>query len=656
MAGKFESTPAERDAGLILQQEMQTAMKQRADAQARGDQAALKRANNDIDALTADLKTLGSPRARQTDANSGNRDFSTSSSSSSTSTTVKASTSAPAPSVPGPNVPGPNVVDSVMAAISPESALKAQQDYLTSAAYTYAGARRDAGQIDDLNALTLLDAENLTQMAAQQNLVKNREQFSIVQQANLDPSKGDNAYFTAMDAVAINEQEYAQARSAFDQAQSVDFFSDPLGYFQAQLSLPQLANKVNQLAAKGDAVEADFQRRARMSSVGRETMFSDQSTQTYEMQLAAGKAKVREGQAALLQAKVDRGIKLTDQDLQMAQSLGVFQGSTLTNLQRAEVTKAKTAAEDEEARLKAAVENFNKYAGTDYTVPGLKTLGPAISGPILNSSQGSSLPVSTYVTAAGRAGEMNKLGEYQALYGGAKKILAKVQDLQRRTPQYQGKDGYAQAEAAFMQASNAAVSGEDKRGMLTGEQDNAGNPHRIDHALLSNGVKLARQTGARPPVPPDNIVLQLLDKEMKANQRTEDGNIPAHVERKVLEYLIDRTGKGALTDQVTGKKIMPADLSKIIAQYYEGAATYQQNLRKLEIVGVPRALSYAVKLEGMDAPVDVRNPTQVEYMISRVQAAQNSLWNRTPELLGEVLEGFTNPSEMVRRGVRPIGQ
>ena len=627
MAGKFESTPAERDAGLILQQEMQTAMKQRAEAQARGDQPGVMRANADVDSITKELSKL----SRSTPART----------SSSSSSTVRTSTT----------TPGPTVASQVMAAINPESALSAQQDFLTSAARTYATARQDATQIDDLNALTLLDAGNLTQLAAKQNLVKNREQFSIVQQANLDPSKGDNAYFTAMDAVAINEQEYAQARTAFDQAQSVDFFSDPLGYFQAQLSLPQMAAKVNQLAAKGDAIESDFQRRARMSSAARETMFSDQSTQTYEVQLAAGAAKVREGQAALLQAKVDRGIKLTDQDLQMAQSLGMFQSSTLTNLQRSAVTEAKTAAADTEAKMRASIEQFNKQAGTDYTLEGLKTMGGGVADPILNAAQTGSVPLGTYVRAANRAGEMNRLGEYQATYGAAKAMLKKVEMLQQRDPTLQGKDGLAQAQDRFMRAANSAVSGEDKQGMLTGEQDNSGNPHRIDHSLIFNGVKLAQQTGSRPPVPPTNLVLQRLSAELKANQRNEDGTIPAHVEKKVLEYLVDAVAKGKYVDQVTGKKIMPADLAKIFSEYYNGAAEYQQNIRKLEIVGVPRANSYAVKLDGMDRPIDIRNPAQAEYMISRVQAAQSSLWSQSKEFGSDVIDAWSIPGEIVRRGV-----
>lgn len=452
------------------------------------------------------------------------------------------------------------------------------------------------------------------------------------------------AFQKAIADLDASNAAYEVARKEFDAKASVDFFSNPWEFVNAQLELPMLAQTVNNLADQSRRAQTDFAARSSMTAAAQQVYKSNTVAADFAISEASAKLQLLSAQSKLAQVQSQQYGKEADDKRQLAAAAGGQISSDLVNMQRRMAVDALQEKKDEDAGLQAAVQWVNDNAGTSYTVDAVKR-DPKLREKVLKSGTEKTIPLLDYVDMARSANAEGRLAPaVQPLYLKAAEISAAVDNkLRTNAAKYAGqKDAREQAYADTIKEAFAATEGRTPGGMLAPGWDMTPGPYKLHHPNIISAARKASAANLPFPIRGDNIVLRRLGY-LADNGKTlaTTGNIEGELEKQIIQGLIDEVARGDLKT-TDGVQVPPAMMAKQIADYYRGARTWQNQQVPLARLGIPQATSYSARLDGVDKPTDLMNPMMVEMAI----ASRQSVF-RMQQAVGKSLPGYATPAELI---------
>jgi hypothetical protein len=513
-----------------------------------------------------------------------------------------------------------------LAAFSPDSALATQAQFLATAATQGAAATavRKAG------LETAGRAVNASHSAATQKADieegNDSAAYFIASRGGFDVSDPNNAFVRAMGTKAEVDSAYAVARAEYDAATQIDFFSDPLGFIQAQMSLPALSAKVNNLAAASDRAEADFHSAAAMTKTAQEMNMTNSVAAVKQQKLEAAEAVKLQAEAQI-QALTGQALQQeANLNLQLGNAAGSMLNADITRTQRSIVNKAKEEQAAEEAQRASNIDSYNRRTGRNESVATLKNMTKAQQDEIMTIGSTGKMSIQQMIDHAGKAALENRLPpDAQGAYNTAVAIdteVSKRAGVQRPNgPPAGSQKAYDQEMDLYVREEVARVANTDKksRGLADPKLDNSPAPYRTDFKTLKTAVAVAAAGGTKPPVDPRNYMFRMLMEMDKAGKYGNNGKLQGEYETAAVQFIATAAAKGSITDPATGKVMSPVDASKIISDYYSQMVAWQNKTKQYTSLGLPELRSYPIRVNNgtEDVLVDMTSKADVERFMSR---------------------------------------
>jgi hypothetical protein len=542
-----------------------------------------------------------------------------------------------------PPAPNGEAGMSWLAAFSPDSALATQAQFLATAATQ--GAAATAMRKSGLE--TAGRAVNASYAAATQKADieegNDSAAYSIAARGGFDVSDPNNAFAKAMGVKAEVDSAYAVARAEYDAASQIDFFSDPLGFIQAQMGLPALSAKVNNLAAASDRAEADFKSAAVMTKTAQEMNMTNSVAAVRQQKIEAANAVKLQAEAQI-QALGGQALQQeASLNLQLGNAAGSMLNADITRAQRTMVNRAKEEQAAEDAQRAANLDSYNRRTGRNESVATLKNMTKAQQDEIMTIGSTGKMGIQQMIDHAGKAALENRLPpDAQGAYNTAVAIDAEVA---RRSqvvipggPPAGTQKAYDYAMDLYIREEIARVANTDKksRGLADPKDDNSPAPYRADFKTLKTAVAVAAAGGTKPPVDPRNYMFRMLMEMDKAGKYGNNGKMQGEYETATVQFIATAAAKGSITDPATGKVMGPVDAARVISDYYSQMIAWQNKSKQYTSLGLPELRSYPIRVNNgtEDVLVDMASKADVERFMSRRVAYDRVQQQGLPSMFG----------------------
>lgn len=531
-----------------------------------------------------------------------------------------------------------------LAAFSPDSALATQAQFLSTAATqgAAASAMRKSGL--ETAGAAVRSARTAAEQKADIEEANDSAAYTIASRGGFDVSAPDNAFVKAMSVKAEVDSAYATARAEYDALTQVDFFSDPLGFIQAQMALPALSARVNNLAAASDRAEADFRSAAVMTKTAQEMNMSNSAAAIRQQKVEVARAVQLQAEA-VIQAQTGQAMQQeADLNLRLGNAAGAMMNADITRAQRGMVLSAKQKEDEADAQVRASLQSYNMRTGRNESVATLRSMTKAQQDEIMMIGGTGKMNVKQMVEHAGKAALENRLPpDAQGAYNTAAAIDTYVKaraDVQR--PGVGAKPGTPQAYDyemdLFIREEIARVTNSDKksRGLADSREDSLPSPYRTDFKTLKTAVAVAAAGGTKPPVDPRNFMFRMLLEMDKAGKYGSNGKLAGEYETAAVQYIATAAAKGSITDPATGKVMGPVEAARAISDYYSQMVAWQNKTKQYTSIGLPELRSYPVLVNNGTEPalVDMSSKADVERFLSRRVAYDRVQQQGLPTMFG----------------------
>lgn len=483
----------------------------------------------------------------------------------------------------------------------------------------------------------------------------------------LDPAQLNNEFVQSIAEMNAAEERRKVARAEYDQLAGATLLNDPLGWLAAQVSLPEIANRVNAAADERDAAIQNLNTRHSLLQTQKSVVTAATAQQAKELQLREAQIAEKNSRIQLLAAesKLTADVaarrlnesNLTDKALQTEASkldamlsvedlMSRREERAAARMERAEAGRLRLAALLEKESDKEAAEaleaqydiNLQRAAATLGIAPGLtfkqldKLPLPRIQKEVLanvaltgqlGASPEEVLKVFNTFSSAMPYLQQNNPLLARTVQNTQTAVESYAQSLMGR-PGPDGKPVPAKkaVEQAFQTFEDEVYKSANLRNftkpMNHPAWDNQFNPYKINHKLI---LELANNGSAKFLA--DNMYTKAL-QGVSAFVPPERESFRGEDENKALLTMVEH---------VKRRDMLPKDAARQISDYYKAAKMIQADQTQYGILQLPLPQRYHVTMPasgmfGSPQTVDLLNPAEVEKMLlSQVRAENVGIFN-----------------------------
>ena len=469
---------------------------------------------------------------------------------------------------------------------------------------------------------------------------------------NMDPTQAANEIATSLATATTARAEREKVRAEYDRLNSVDFFSNPLGYLVAQIQLPQVAQKNNALADMEDSALNNIGRKTELLNAGKNTIVANTADAAKAVALQGAEANAQIATAKLEQAQADNIVRLSSTRMQALQlqdkitdnqrsaisTIAQLQSAAETRLMRAEANadrevdrelrrenlrmileKRKLDAAEEAAmnerlqlvstsmglaapmtldRIKALTDKDTQNAWLTAATTG--RFGGSMQEAVTFYQQKSNLPevaargdksVVTTAQQLDRAGA-SYVGSYTNAYRAANPMAKPLSNEQAREGAY-----HLYATDIAQSMGNPST----KADLSSSKWDSTFNPYVAQFTGISKAADTLPQFA-----PLKNNLLKKQIDTLVSSGAVKGENLTAEQQRQAL----DSVQKLVLLRQVT-----PAKAAADISQFLQAATDFNFKANKYNLFALPQQQSYLFSLEGVGR-VNLLDPVELERKIA----------------------------------------
>lgn len=466
----------------------------------------------------------------------------------------------------------------------------------------------------------------------------------------MDPEALENELTRSTAALTAAQTQRAAVRQEYDQLSQVDFLTNPLGYIFAQLKLPTIAARHDNLAAAEDAAVSNITTRLGIIKSANSTLTANTAAAAKEINLQAADLAAQQAQIKLREQEIQNNSALAGQSMQIAQltdkmgdnrrqalQLQIQQANheesqrlrqaefaermELANAARAD--RKKKAAED--AALATGlqrvsqllgmptamtIEDFNKLQGTTKMAwAGAavnSALGPDLHGAIETLRVIGINPNAVTQQNPGFGSLLQKLNRSRDEYvAAARKPTAGGKIPTAKEADKLGSDNYENVLESSMKDRGAAAN------LTAPNWDRTFNPYKAEHEVMLDKVKNGelKELG-------NNIYVRTL-QNITATEGFKDGIVTGEQADRAFR---------AIAENIKAGQISPAAAAKEIVEYHKLAAARNLKFYQYNLLGLPSQSHYMVAMKpagklwgtGDPMPVDLFNPAQTENALTKM--------------------------------------
>jgi hypothetical protein len=560
-----------------------------------------------------------------------------------------------------------------------QSAQQRQSNYLQQAQ----NMNKETEQMANLMTVNLNEsrqvADQAAQTAAQEADVIYRQQQALVKASvtlGLDPDSMENELVSSMGEYDFAEAERKRVRQQFNTLSQISILDNPLAYIAAQLQLPQVAARNNELVQMRDAAANNIQTRQQLLTQHKSAVVVNTADQVKQINLdkAANARKLADIQ--LREAEMENSSKLAGRRLQAFQltdkifdiesdliSKKLQIGQYMMSLEeRREARAERAAAAAERARVKAGEEEemaalnvqFQRVSQllgltTPMTVEIWKKLpdkrkAQAWLEAATTGSIGADLVSSIgFIQQQGNPAALRAAnpGVATAVTGMGNALESYASTVQR-TAQAKGQnlkptEIISQAETTYVNDVIASASRPGTGNSLTSARwDQVFNPYKAQHKMLVDEVA----GNERHPLQGNEFV-NMIVSTLNTSTDKQAPNLSAAEEQRALK---------AMADLVKKRQLAPDAAAQQIADYYRYSMAKNRDLYQYDLFNLPPQTRHFGQIDGgglMGKPIDVdlSDPAQVKKAL--VEHARASEMRFGP---GTMVPSFTAAETLIRSG------
>lgn len=470
----------------------------------------------------------------------------------------------------------------------------------------------------------------------------------------LNPDDLNNKLVQGMAAFNAAEAERKEVRQQFNQLSAISFLDNPVGFLAAQLKLPQVAQRNNDLVATRNAAEQNIRTRTRLLAEHNSTVVANVAAETKDLELARAVNERRAADIKLTEAQMAnasrlaglrlQAFQLTDnlyemdndlitRKLQIGQHMLSLEERREARAERREAraerqaARARTAAEKlEEAERTAQLNDrfavLSQFLGLETpmnttiwrTIPNAAVrtmwLDAAMTGR-LGPDLVSSLKFFGAQANPGRVREQNS-GVSMAAQGLAAGLQSHASQIanapQNRARPLSTEELMNQAQAAYDRALVDSANLPNSGNSLTAPVWNTTfNPYRAQHRVMAD-----------TPIP-NNRFAALMAETAARTAGNNQPNVSVEDEVQAIR---------AMAALVRNRELTLDQAAQQVAQYYQRGILKNRDLFQHELFGLPPQTRYFVVLPPAGIfqdpiAVDLTDPTQIKRALS--ETARRSL-------------------------------
>lgn len=468
----------------------------------------------------------------------------------------------------------------------------------------------------------------------------------------MNPEEAENELTRSTAALTAAQTQRAAVRQEYDQLSQVDLLTNPLGYIFAQLKLPSIAARHDNLVAAEKSAVDNISTRLGVIKAANSTLTANTAAAAKEIQLKAADLSVQQAQIKLREQEIANNSAMAGQALQIAQltdKMGDNRRQAIQlQIQQANHEESQRVRKEEfEIRMEqltAARADREKKQATDAALStGLQRVSQLLGMPVamtiedfdklqgatkmawaaatVNSALGPDLhgAVETLRMIGGNPGAI------QSQNPGFGTLLQKL-DASRneyitaaRRPGPTGKapsakeadklgsENYENMLESSMKDRKAAAN------LTAPNWDRTFNPYKAEHEVMLDKVK----NGEFPELQNNIYVRTLRNIVGEKGENLKDGIVSGEQADRAFR---------AIAENIKAGQIAPAAAAKQIVEYHKLAAARNLKFYQYNLMGLPMQSHYMVAMKpagkvwgtGDPLPVDLFNTTQTENALTRM--------------------------------------
>jgi len=523
---------------------------------------------------------------------------------------------------------------------------------------------------------TAVVADEAARIAGAEAEVVARQQEALVNGSRilgLDPDNMENELVRSMSEFNSAEQERKAVRQQFEKLSQVSLLDNPLAYIAAQLQLPQVAARNNELVATRDAAANNIQTRQALLQQHKSAVVVNTVDQVKQINLDKAANARRAAEIQLEEARMANASKIAGQQLQIFQLTDkVFDidsdllnkklqiGQYMMSMEErrearaeraaaaAERAQAKQSEADEIASLNLQFQRVSQLLGltTPITVdiwkkmPDMKKrqawLEAATTGSIGEDLIGSLKFLQQQANP--QALKANNPGLATAAQGMTESLQSYV-DLVSRQARSKGEnlkpeEVLERAQSAYVNELVAAANQPGSGNSLTSARwDKTFTPYKAQHRMLVDEIASNQSHPLQ-----NNEYVNIIVGALSTSADPATGNLTAEAEQRALK---------TMAQWVKDKKIAPDAAATQISQYYRYSMAKNRDLYQYDLLGLSPQTRYFGQIDtpgffGKPSTVDLAQPVQVKKALMEV------IRSSTPTLS---IPGFALPATRAAEGI-----
>ena len=501
-----------------------------------------------------------------------------------------------------------------------------------------------AGQM--VNQLTQQLAGQKAEIEFRANSVAEQTQALL----GMDPEQAENELTRSVAAMTAAQQNKAAVRAEYDQLSQVDFLSNPIGYIFAQLKMPSVAARHDNLAAAEASATANIDTRLNLIKKANSTLTANTAAAAKELTLGAARANAEAATIKLREEEMKNNSAGATAAMQVAQ----LQDKVFDNRYKAMNLKIQTAQwEDSQAlrrmqwqerteQQQARLEDKKAKDAADAALGvGLQRVSQALGMPqAITVADFKLMPTSPYKNALAAAAFNNGFGpDLKSSIATLFELKGDAGAIQNQNPGFAamlrntraGIDSYATSSPATdklgkpLSAKDKAAGAMDKYEQEVEEsykipnaakplnssawdaQGGVFNPYKAEHEVM---LDLARNGKTQFKID-NNVWAKALDNMQATTIKDPGAPIPAEAVNKAVDVVVELVKNG---------QVDPAMAAAHITAYHREAAARNMQFYNYTLMGLPPQDAYRVRLtpkgrlwgRGDAISVDFMNQAQTE--------------------------------------------
>lgn len=489
----------------------------------------------------------------------------------------------------------------------------------------------------------------------------------------MNPEDAENELTRSTAALTAAQTQRAAVRQEYDQLSQVDLLTNPLGYIFAQLKLPTVAARHDNLVAAEKSAVDNISTRLGVIKAANSTLTANTAAAAKEIQLQAADLSAQQAQIKLREQEIANNSAMAGSAMQIAQLTDKMGDNRRQAMQlkiqnaqweessrirqqefgeRMEVLTAQRADRKKkqaaDAALSTGLQRVSQLMGlpTPMTIEDFDKLqGPtkmAWAAAAINSSLGPDLhgAVETLRMIGGNPGTIqNQNPGFGALLQkmdaarneyvtAARRPNATGKVPSAKEADKLGSDNYENVLESSMKDRRAAAN------LTAPNWDRTFNPYKAEHEVMLDKVKNGELKELQ-----NNIYVRTL-QNIVATEGVPNGIVTGEQADRAFR---------AIAENVKAKQLDPASAAAQIVEYHKLAAARNLKFYQYNLMGLPMQSHYMVSMKpagkvwgtGDPIPVDLFNPAQVENAITKMVIESSYTMKDFPmqQQLGNVMTG-----------------